>query len=334
MGDAALKQGLVTVNCPVCGSARSKYLFSVRDYTFRVTDEEFGVRRCLGCSCGYLSPRPNEKDIGRYYLPEYYWSYEQADDPMTWDSLIASRRKQLDSKMRWLENMSPGRLLDIGAQKGEFLWQMQQLGWEVEGVEMDSSVPNPKAMPIRYGDFLSSTFEPSSYDCITMWAVLEHVYSPAIFVEHISKMLKPGGRFVAVVTNFDSIQGRFFHGDDYPRHLTYFTKKSVKRLCEDNGLVFEKMATKQDIFGGSLHGGLVYAVKRAFGYSLDDVMYEWRNIKEPESFCCAWKGKRSWAMRNLSRADRLLSLPLEFFLDKIGYGFNLTFSATKPIRHG
>jgi len=231
---------LVEWNCPVCGSSRSKFVFAVKDYSFRVTADEFGVRRCLDCSCGYLSPRPSEQDIALFYPPEFYWSYERDTGPMQWDAIIDVRKEQLTAKVDWTKSISPGRLLDIGAQKGEFMWSMRQRGWQVEGIELDDSVPNPAGMPIRYGDFMAMDFEPGSYDCITMWAVLEHVYRPVDFVRRASSLLRSGGRFVALVTNFNSVQGRFFRADDCPRHLTLFTKRSVKQLCEDHGLTLDR----------------------------------------------------------------------------------------------
>jgi hypothetical protein len=51
-------------------------------------------------------------------------------------------------------DMVPGRLLNVCSRKGEFIWFMQQHGWQPEGVEIDQSAPNPKNLQIHYGDFL------------------------------------------------------------------------------------------------------------------------------------------------------------------------------------
>lgn len=322
---------LVEVPCPVCGSQRSRFLFVARDDAFRVSDVRFGIRRCIECGCGYLSPRPNEGDIVRYYTTDFYWSYESAGKELAWEQIIAKRSTQLESKAQWLDDMTPGRLLDVGAQKGEFLWMMQQKGWEVEGLELSSSVPNPARMPIRYGDFLTMRFNPSGYDCITMWAVLEHVYAPDRFVKRAAELLRPGGRFIALVTNFNSIQGRFFRMDDYPRHLTFFTKSAVRGLCRKYGLNVGRVETSQKIFGGALNGGLVYGFKRLFGYTVEEAFAEWKQVSEPELFWCRWHGRPSALTRNISRIDRLLTLPIERLLDRLGFGFIMTFSAEKPL---
>jgi 2-polyprenyl-3-methyl-5-hydroxy-6-metoxy-1,4-benzoquinol methylase len=320
----------VKVSCPVCDADQPEFAFWTRDYTFECTEERFGMNRCAVCGCGYLSPRPSRSIMGMYYPREFYWSWEGQSGAVDWKSIVEMRSSQLVEKSKWLHDLPPGRLLDMGAQKGEFLWYMQQQGWSVEGVELDDSVPNPGNMPIRYGDFLDMHFEENQFDAITYWAVLEHVYEPAQFFEKAARLLKPGGRLVAVVTNFNSIQSRFYQADDYPRHLTIFTKGSVQWLCKNHNLRLTKVHTGQEIFGGSLNGGLLYLVKRIFGYSQDEALSEWKQFKEPDRFWCQWRGSNSALVRNVSRIDRVLTYPLEKLLDKLGYGLILSFAAEKP----
>jgi|GEM_PF-753093 len=320
---------LVEVPCPVCGADEPHPLFWTKDYVFGCSDEMFRMNRCASCGCGYLSPRPTRHGIGNYYPREFYWSWEGESSALTWNAVVEKRRRQLEEKAKWLDDLKPGYVLDIGAQKGEFLWFMQQRGWRVEGVELNDSVPNPAGMPIRYGDFLEMEFEERQYDVITYWAVLEHVYEPTLFLEKAARLLKPGGRLVAVVTNLNSIQSRFFQADDYPRHLTIFTKGSVQRLCADQGLTLTRVHTGQEIFGGSLNGGLLYLFKRLFGYGATEALAEWKQFKDPDLFWCRWRGRNSFWVQNVSRLDRVLTYPLEKILDRLGYGLILSFAAEK-----
>jgi len=320
---------LVEVNCPLCGSTDSRPLFSVKDWAFGCSGAEFTLRRCVACGCGYLSPRPSEADMARFYPPEFYWSWERAGETPAWEEIIRRRAQQLEAKAAWLADLPPGRLLDVGAQKGEFLWYMQQRGWQVEGIEIDPGVPNPAGMPIHYGDFLAMDFDVGSFDVITLWAVLEHVYRPAAFIEKAATLLKPGGRLVVLVTNLHSVQARLFCQDDYPRHLTIFTKSALRRLCALHGLRIKSHATDQKIFGGALNGGLVYASKRLGGYSRDEAFAEWKQIRDPYLFWVQWRGRDSWLIRQMSRLDRLLTRPAEALLDRLGFGFILTISSEK-----
>lgn len=320
----------VEVPCPICGADHPEPLFWTKDYVFGCSDDLFRVNRCADCGCGYLSPRPARHAIDSYYPKEFYWAWEGESNELNWESIVNKRRGQLEEKAKWLNGIKPGRLLDIGAQKGEFLWFMQQRGWTVEGIELENAVPNPGGMPIRYGDFLDMDIEEGLYDVITFWAVLEHVYEPALFVAKAARLLKPGGRLVGLVTNLDSIQSRFFQADDYPRHLTIFTKGSVAKMCTDRKLSMLQVHTGQEIFGGSLSGGLVFCLKRMFGYSASEALTEWRQFRDPDLFWCRWRGKDSVWIKLVSRLDRLISYPVEFVLDRLGYGQILTFTAERP----
>lgn len=325
---------LVEVKCPLCGSESSRRIFTTKDYLFSVSDHEFTVRKCVDCGCGFLSPRPKEDDIGDYYPEAFYWSWEGAEGKLAWADIIQKRTAQLEQKSRWLEGIPPGKLLDIGAQKGEFLWFMQRSGWNVQGVELDSKVPNPGNMPIRYGDFLQMDFGDEKFDAITLWAVLEHVYHPGEFINKASELLKPGGKIIVLVTNLHSIQSRFYHADDYPRHLTLFTRKSVARLCKRHGFRLDTVVTDQKIFGGTLNGGLLFAVKRLMGYNRSDLMLEWKQLDDPDLFWGKWRGKPSRLIRMISRLDRAVSYPVEVILDRLGFGFIMTFSATRVAKEG
>jgi SAM-dependent methyltransferase len=329
--DAAINGAgrLVNVACPVCLSPDSKFLFDAQDWTLHVSNDRFGVRRCRRCGTGYLSPRPSVADLPKYYPARFYWSYERGNTSIPWGEIVIRRGPQLKAKSRVLSDMEPGRLLDIGAQKGEFLWFMKRQGWEIEGVELDNSVPNPAALPIRYGDFLAMEFEPGSFDVVTIWAVLEHVQEPRLFVEKAASLLRPGGRLVALVTNLNSIQGRFFRADDFPRHLTLFTKKSVRDLARHCGLTVTRIWTDQAIFSGALNGGLVCLAKRLGGYSADEVFNEWKQLEDPLRFWSKWRGKPSQFVLNLSRFDRAVTWFPERLLDALGFGFIMTFMLHK-----
>lgn len=319
---------LVTVPCPACASDDSTHQFFTRDYRHRLAREDFGVRRCRRCGCGYLSPRPSEGDLGRFYDHAFYWSFEGRED-LTPQELLQARASQLQAKADCLAHLAPGRLLDVGAMKGEFLHFMRERGWEVDGVESGVRPPNLFDVPIRYGEFLDMDFGGGHFDCITMWAVLEHVYRPRDYVRKVAALLRPGGTCVLLVTNFNSIQGRLYGADDFPRHLTLFTKRVLRRLFEENDLQTVRLWTDQTIFGGQLRGGLVYALKRLLGYDAHEVLYEWKDMADPLLFCGKWHGRPSRTFRWVSRLDQLLLMGPEKLLDWSGHGLTLLAEARR-----
>lgn len=321
---------LIDVPCPVCLSRQSRHVFAVRDYVLRVTDDTFGVRQCSRCGVGFLSPRPKPDDIPRFYPNEFYWVYEKADEAgVPAAELLQRRTVQIEAKLRILRHLRRGRLLDIGAMKGEFLHVARERGWRVSGVEFSDLIPNPFDVPMHYGDFTKMHFASGSFDCVTMWAVLEHVYEPRDYVQEVSRVMADGGTFIGVVTNFNSLQARVLRADDYPRHLTLFTKRSLKRLLMEAGLTPVRMWTDQRLFGGQLRGMLKYAAKRSLGYTGDEALYEMRNARDPLAFCSTFRGRRSRTVQWLSRIDNVgLALP-EMALDLLGFGLHLGFEARK-----
>ncbi len=75
-------------------------------------------------------------------------------------------------------------------------------------------------------------------DLILLLDVLEHLHYPETFLEHISKMMKPGAQFLITVPNASSIRKLIaWLKNDFPRndigyfdktHRSWFTTKSIK----------------------------------------------------------------------------------------------------------
>ena len=319
---------LTTIPCPLCGDADATDLFTTRDYALKITEQQFVLRECGNCGVGYLSPRPSEPDIGAFYPEEFFWMYEGTESKLSGDELLIVRKPQLEAKADCLAHLKPGRLLDIGAQKGDCIHWMENKGWSCEGVEYSDTPPNLFNMPIRYGEFFDMEWEQANFDCITMWAVLEHVYYPGKYIKKLASLMKPGGKFIDLVTNLNSPQSRYLKLDDYPRHLTIFTRSSLEKELNKNGFRLDRCWTDQKIFGGSLRGAITYGVKRLFGYSDDEVLAEWKDPTSPLAFCCEWRGKSNWLIKQISRLDNLFMALPEKLLERLGKGFLLSWEAT------
>jgi len=57
---------------------------------------------------------------------------------------------------------------------------------------------------------LESTLEKASFDCITLWHVLEHFSDLHNYIAEINRLLKPGGICIIAVPNIDSYDARHF----------------------------------------------------------------------------------------------------------------------------
>src|SRR5687767_1843895 len=258
------------VPCPLCGRLDHRRLFGRPDHTHQVTDEVFDVVRCTHCSFVFVNPRPSPGEIGRYYPAEFY------DVAATPQSLLESKRETLAARLAVIGALPPGRLLDIGCQKGEFMWAMRERGWDVHGLEFSALPPNVFGLPIFRGSVEDAPFQPASFDLITLWAVLEHVHDPVAMLSSVRRLLKLDGRAFVLVPNFNSLPGRVLRHDDVPRHLVMFTRRTMTEAAARAGLYPRRFVFSDEIFSGSTRGTLNHFWKRLHGEPVDAIVAQSR----------------------------------------------------------
>jgi len=98
-----------------------------------------------------------------------------------------------------------------------------------------------------------------TFDLILAYHVIEHVDDPAKFATRAADLLAPGGLFVVATPNFDSLDvrlfKRFWGGNHFPRHWTFYDEKSMARLARNVGLHQERVEyqTNPVFWNWSLH---------------------------------------------------------------------------------
>ena len=92
-------------------------------------------------------------------------------------------------------------ILDIGCYASEVIVALHQLGFSnLTGADLD---PNLQKMPyqdsIRYEitNFMHTKFESASFQAITSISVIEHGFDGQALLKEMSRLLRPGGYFVA-----------------------------------------------------------------------------------------------------------------------------------------
>jgi SAM-dependent methyltransferase len=92
-------------------------------------------------------------------------------------------------------------ILDIGAHASEILSILHALGYrELTGIDLDPSVtrmPNADAIRYQVGDFMRTPFADASFGAVTAVSVIEHGFQPARLLTEMSRILRPGGYFIA-----------------------------------------------------------------------------------------------------------------------------------------
>lgn len=92
-------------------------------------------------------------------------------------------------------------ILDIGAYASEVLVSLRKDGFtDLVGVDLNPEVQwMPHAGDIRYvvSDFMKTPLADGSFAAITSISVIEHGYNPERLMAEVSRLLRPGGYFVA-----------------------------------------------------------------------------------------------------------------------------------------
>lgn len=248
-----LKVGsLETVNCPVCGSPHFHEIIQAPDRFSVEQGVKFSIVGCDVCGFRFLNPRPEAAEMSAYYTNADYQPFisAQAKQKM-WDRLYRLVRVfALTRKRKTIEKLKqPGRLLDVGCGTGEFLFEMQQHGWEVEGIEPDEAAVKYArehlGLQVKVGGEKELAGVEKQYDVLTLWHVLEHVSSPQKLLAHCENLLAEGGLLLVAVPNIASLDAAFYGplwvALDAPRHLSHFTPGVMQRLLDGTRLRLVKL---------------------------------------------------------------------------------------------
>lgn len=245
--------------CPICENTKHKHFLSGVDYT--VSNETFNIVECESCSFRFTNPIPTEDKIGAYYKSEDYISHSGTKKGVVNWLYHQVRNYTLKQKFKLVSKHAKNNsLLDIGCGTGDFLGFVHNKGWNVKGLEPD---PDAKAIgEKKYGISIDSTSElhnvpQNSYDAISMWHVLEHVYELNKDVAKIKDILKPDGTLFVAVPNCSSADaekyGKFWAAYDLPIHLYHFRPDNIKQLFAKYDMeVTEILPMKFDSFYVSL----------------------------------------------------------------------------------
>ena len=233
-------------NCPLCkGTSFEKHLIC-KDYS--VSKEDFTVVKCSSCGFTFTNPIPEENQLGRYYESEDYISHSNTSKGIVNKLYQIVRNFTLKKKVKLLGTLSNGKnLLDIGCGTGEYLNQAQQSGYQTKGIEPSSvareqAIKNFRLSVSEEGEI--KRIEDKSFDFITMWHVLEHVYHLNDRIKELKRILKNDGYLIIAVPNHESYDAKhykeYWAAYDVPIHLYHFTPNTIKKLFENHGLSLHK----------------------------------------------------------------------------------------------
>jgi 2-polyprenyl-3-methyl-5-hydroxy-6-metoxy-1,4-benzoquinol methylase len=235
--------------CPLCSSVEIEDYLLTRDYF--LSREIFKLIKCSGCGFVFTQDHPDANNIDRYYASDDYISHNESATGFLNNLYRLSRRLMLKKKrsiVKKFTGLRKGTILDTGSGTGHFLSVMKEAGWTVKGVEI-----NKKAREFSVSTFGLEVISPEqlsllpsgSFDCITLWHVLEHFEEPFRYASEILRLLKPGGSCILALPNCQSFDAEYYKefwaAYDVPRHLWHFTPVTFKIFAEKTGFRLSRL---------------------------------------------------------------------------------------------
>jgi SAM-dependent methyltransferase len=253
----------VAASCGLCGGTDSTLVHQDLGPTrYGAAPASFGLVRCDDCGLVYLSPRPSTDEIGQFYPQEFYGeltarpSRSRGGLAAVYNRLFPTAdARRLASMLRLVRQhwpAAPGRVLDVGAGDGTFLDHMARAGWKTEGTELSEDSARVAAeratgSRIHVGAFEDLELQSSTYDLVTLWDVLEHLYRPLEALRKARTLLRPGGVLLVSVPNYQALEaqlmGRRWPHLDVPRHLHHFTPPVLSRMLAAAGFQERRTST-------------------------------------------------------------------------------------------
>lgn len=275
--------------CPICNSKVRTLLYAdLTDRVFRCAPGSWNLYRCPSCGTGYLDPRPTQETVGLAY--EKYFTHNPASKKATHElspfhrlrralangfrnarfgtdykphrklgvwvaRLLPRQRALLEAEGRHLPRPAPGAtLLDVGCGNGEFLNLARNMGWKVEGLDVDSravEIARSSGLTVHHGGIEVLNGQTERFDVITLGHVIEHVHDPVGLLKACHRLLKPDGLLWLETPNVESYghacYGRHWLSLDPPRHLTLFTWDSICLALNKAGLERVKPLPSQPV---------------------------------------------------------------------------------------
>lgn len=244
-----------TAGCLLCGESEGKPLFAKASGS----GEEFRLVKCPSCGLRYVSPRPAPEEVSAYYGSEYFtrrtdrgynnYFSDELKAEITRVFLLNLQDLGFFEFEKSLSPVAKKHALDIGCAAGYFVDFLTRRGWNCLGIDISEAcvkAARSQGLRVILGDYLKqSCSEP--FDLITLWATVEHLHNPKMFLQKIRRELREGGRLYISTCRAEALfmllHGKKWRYYNLPEHLYYFTYKQLKYLLKSCGFTVEAYKT-------------------------------------------------------------------------------------------
>ncbi len=225
--------------CNLCGSSKSKRLFTVRS---------FNIVQCSNCGLVYLNPMPCLADIAKIYDTSGYYCNREFQGDATFGypdyrMLESHLAFVADEILRPIKYINPARLLDVGCSMGIMLKRFRELGWDTYGVDISTYATeyarNKLGLKVFTGLIDDLDFPENFFDLVTMVLTIEHLPDPKGTLHAINRLMKPGATLVVATHDISGLWPRIVRSKwrhlNIPEHLHFFSRSTLQHMMKETG---------------------------------------------------------------------------------------------------
>jgi len=220
------------VQCNLCGERKRPSICEPETDFLCLRQTPYRIYRCARCGLVYMNPRSTWEVLEPIYNKEYL-----DKDHFNMQARNKYRLKRVfPQKIQLLRKLKPtGRVIDIGAGLGGFVYLAKRAGYNVEGYEVSqaeaSMAKKTFNVDLNIGILTKEQYPPETFDIVHMHHVLEHIPNPREMFQLVFHLLKPGGYFYFEVPN--DIQSSVFYYTKFAQKVLGripFSKPSIHHL--------------------------------------------------------------------------------------------------------
>lgn len=240
-----IENNLWHTQCPACGNQFIRELgkqslkkLELYSSSAIVQSQRPEIWICLSCKSLFKQNSVNEADSVMLYSGSNAisrWSGDAAETGKTFlNKKTATVRKCLEDMLLKSQNV-----LDIGCNDGSFLDDARSFGLKTSGVEY-SREARSFCSAKEHKVFSALDEVDSSFDLITAFDLVEHLYDISIFLTKCKDLLAPGGRIVIVTGDPECLMARVARQNwwyaSFPEHVVF---PSLRYFSMVDGLFLE-----------------------------------------------------------------------------------------------
>jgi len=236
----------MTENCNTCESKERSELFKIGEHR---------IVKCGECNLVYIENPMTPQQAKNHYEVEYYTGENGVASTSCYGSGEDFRIKEANRRIAGISGAKS--LLDVGCGMGFFIKAANERGINAKGIDLSQNAVDygrSQGLDLTQGDLLNMNgLESQSFDVITFWASLEHLYKPRETLKKAYELLAPNGIIIVETGDVDSYLSRLTKNKWrllQPDHNFYFSSKTLDDVLGRVG--FDVFKTENDGFVESI----------------------------------------------------------------------------------